>query len=104
MADPAHARGLLLEACQLQYTPAIYTLGEWFRLGLNGCQKNLNESVRLFQIGATRGDAKSQLALAELFVDGNEVVPRNEAMAFKLVKNASDQDLSTAQFTLGNFL
>ncbi|KAI8911446.1 hypothetical protein EDD86DRAFT_188911 [Gorgonomyces haynaldii] len=100
--DKNYARSLLLEACQLDYVPAIFRLAQCFEYGYLGCPLDVAESHRLYQVAASKGDAESKLALAGWYMTGVEgYIPKDEAKAFQLTKQASEQDLPHAMYALG---
>ncbi|HEX4180689.1 MAG TPA: tetratricopeptide repeat protein [Caulobacteraceae bacterium] len=57
-------------------------------------------ALRIFQNTASRGDAPSQFALAEMYRQG-QGTPANPAMALAWYRKAADQDNPGAEFALG---
>lgn len=101
-SDPAYSLSLFREACKLEYLPAIYHLAHCYEYGTPNCPPNPVESFELYSIGAEKGDAGCQLAIAGWYMTGiDTILPKDDSKAFEWTKKASDQGLPRANYTLG---
>lgn len=59
------------------------------------------EAAKWFKLAVAKGNAEGQLGLGQLYEAGQGGVPKDLAMAVKLYRQAADQGLAGAQYTLG---
>jgi TPR repeat protein len=64
---------------------------------------NENETIRLYQANANRGDATAQVYLASLYDKGSGGLPKDDREAARLYKLAADQGDAGGQAGLGRF-
>ena len=102
--DYEYARGVLLEACEFGYPPAIYKMGYSYEHGLLGLDQNPAESIRLYTLALQYGHTEALLGMAGWHLTGaDNLLPKNEKMAYSLVREAASKGLPRAQYTLGFF-
>ena len=65
-----------------------------------GVARDNQEAVRLFRIGAERGDPEAQAQLARIYMQGRDL-PADESEASKWWLKAAEQGHTTAQAILG---
>ncbi|KAI8900445.1 hypothetical protein BC833DRAFT_581703 [Globomyces pollinis-pini] len=103
-ADPAYARGVLKEASDLGYPPAMYKLGYCHEHGLLGVTPNAEESIRLYTLAVQSGNADAQLGMAGWHMTGaDKLLSKNEQLAFDFAQKSAQQNLARAQYTLAYF-
>ncbi|KAI8897271.1 hypothetical protein BC833DRAFT_649702 [Globomyces pollinis-pini] len=102
--DHSYARGVLIEASEFEYPPALFKLGYCHEHGLMGFEPNPAESIRYYTHALKFDDPEAQLGMAGWHMTGAEgVLPKNEQLAFELVQKATLKQLPRAYFTLGYF-
>ena len=102
--DFAYARGVLMEAADFGYPPAIYKLGYCYEHGLMGLDQNPPESIRLYSLALQANHTEALLGMAGWHMTGAEgLLPKNETIAYSLVREAASKGLARAQYTLGYF-
>lgn len=75
-------------------------LGHMYARGIHFAQ-DYEEAVKWYQLAADAGHATATYGLADLFLGGRGV-PKNEALAFEMLKKAAALNEPSAQATLGN--
>ncbi|KAJ3352389.1 hypothetical protein HDU91_006011 [Kappamyces sp. JEL0680] len=102
--DFSFARGVLQEAADFGYLPAVYKLGYCYEHGIIGFDVNPAESIRLYTEAMNAGYTEALLGMAGWHMTGAEgLMVQNQTMAFLLVKEAAERALPRAQYTLGYF-
>jgi len=78
---------------------AKFQLGQLFQVGTQKTPKNLTKALRLFEAANDKGYRKAAAAMAELLVHTAEI-PSDEALAMKVLKEASDAGDSRSTYLL----
>jgi len=82
-------------------------LGEQYRLGKGGAEKNLKKAFEYYKMAADRGDAQGECGAGLCFEEGLDIekngLTHNEMKAFEWYKKASSKGHGEAMYRLGMF-
>ena len=99
LADAAYWYGL---AHAQKYALAEATLGALHMVGWDGAEKDYAEAKRLLKSASSKGDARAQRFLAQIY-DGGLGVPASQSSALMWLEQAAEQGFAAAQADLGFF-
>ncbi len=94
------ALSYLEKSAELGYPLAEGTLGLDYLRGI-GEQSDTEKGLYWLNRSAEHGQRNAQVVLGEVYEDGSDNVPRNEARAIVLFKQAAAQGQSKAEYRLG---
>ena len=81
-ANYKEARALFEESLALGYGDAAYEIAEMYKLGIGGCEKNLQEYLRLIDIGIELHSSYTAEQAAKDFRRGSGTVPKDIMKSF----------------------
>lgn len=92
------------KAAYLGFSKAQYKMGQVYELCQFGCEFNPAYSIHYYGLAANQNNAEAALGVSRWFLFGYEgVFKKNEELAFKYARQASDQKLPTGEFALGYY-
>jgi len=102
---PDHAKWYL-KASKQGDPVAKFQLGQLFQVGTSKTPKNLTKALRLFEGAHEKGYRKAAAAMAEmlLHIENTGEIPRDEALAMKVLKEASDAGDSHSTYLLARHM
>lgn len=80
---------------------AHYLIGNLYKSGIGGVEKNYEKAFKNFELAAKQGDPVARYELGMLYKDGNGV-EKDYKEAFKNFELAAKQEVSDAKYELGN--
>ncbi|RKO90507.1 hypothetical protein BDK51DRAFT_15503 [Blyttiomyces helicus] len=102
--DENYAKGLLVEAANLDHAPAQYKLGLAYEHGKFGLPVDPRESIVWYIKSAQSGEAAAQFALAGWYLTGCEgALNQSNGEAIFWANKAANQNLPKAQYAMGEF-
>ncbi|KAF4121618.1 TPR repeat [Geosmithia morbida] len=102
--NPQTAMVYVEKAAYLGFAKAQHKMGQAYELCQFGCEFNPAYSLHYYGLAANQGNAEAALGVSRWFLFGYEgVFKKNEELAFKYARQASDQKLPTGEFALGYY-
>ncbi|KAI8909457.1 HCP-like protein [Powellomyces hirtus] len=102
--DESYAKGLLIEAAELDYAPSQYKLACCYEFERLGCERDLSEAMHWYTLAAENDNADAQFALAGWYLQGLEgMLPADPYKAYAWTYRAAMKDHAKAQYAIGYF-
>lgn len=100
--NPALARKYIAKSAYLGSALGQLAMGTAYELEEFGCNFDPAKSLHYLQLAARRGLPEAAVSLSRWFLLGyGNLVPKNEALAFKYARWATSSDLPDAKFLMG---
>merc|ERR1711998_590310 len=102
---PDHAKWYL-KAAKKGDPVAKFQLGQLFQIGTPKTSKDVMKALRLFEAANEKGYAKAAIAMAQLLLsmDNTAEIPRDEVLAMKVLREASDAGNADSAYLLAHHL
>ncbi|KAJ3007508.1 hypothetical protein HKX48_009093 [Thoreauomyces humboldtii] len=102
--DEGYAKGLLIEAAEMDYAPSQYKLACCYEFERLGCEHDLTEAMFWYSRASENEDADAQFAFAGWYLQGQEgVIAADPYKAYAWTYRAAMKDHPKAQYAIGYF-
>jgi TPR repeat protein len=102
--EPLPAKLFVEKAAYLGFAKAELRMGQAYEFGQLGCEFDPALSLHYYGLASWQGEAEADMAISKWFLCGyDDVVEKNEELAFIYAKRAAAANVPTALFAMGYF-